>query len=83
MLKQMVPTCACGQIMYFPVGKTEFKCPQRKCGMKWEQRLDGYWASGSLTTSFTPIFSKPKLKRFNNFKKWERKNRGRKAGSRC
>ena len=82
MRKQMVPTCVCGQLMYFPVGKSKFQCP--KCPTMWDRNSAGYWAESGSRLMFTPIFTepeKPKLARFHSFAKWEKKNR--KAGRKC
>jgi len=75
MPKQMVPTCICGQLMYFPAGETKFRCP--KCRARWEQGPEGYWALGVARIAFTPIFTKRKLNHYERYMAWRNGKAGR------
>lgn len=81
----MVPTCLCGQPMVFPVGRDKTNCRTEGCGVKWERDQSGYWAIGLTRIQFTPTLTIPiiKPKRFRNYEKWLRKNKGGKEGARC
>lgn len=78
--KQMVPKCLCGRQMYFRQGENKALCP--KCKVKWERGMEGFWAIGNFTTSFTPIFTKEKTcsvksraERYKNYPKQRRRKK--------
>lgn len=86
----LIPTCKCGAVIVIPEGKTKSRCTTNGCGMHWEVGPEGYWAIGTLTTSFTPIFiesavTKRKKNSYENYMEWRNANspkRRRKAGRR-
>ena len=76
----LTPTCKCGQAMIFKKGVTKSRCPTKGCGMKWERGPEGYWATGNITTLFTPILTRnkacsvrPRKERYSNYPKTSRK----------
>jgi len=81
MLKQMVPTCVCGQMMYFPAGETKFQCP--KCPTIWDRNYDGYWAESGLSLMFTPILTEPKRLTTDGYPRYPRSKKRRKAVKKC
>lgn len=88
MLKQaLTQTCICSRSIEFPEGEVKATCP---CGAKWDLGPEGYWYTRSIITPLAPILAKPvvcsvksKVDRYRNYPKSRRKNKGRKAGSRC
>jgi len=84
---ELTPTCKCGAKIEIPKGKTKSRCRAEGCGMRWERKSDGYWATGLLTISFTPIFArldKPKSDHYGKYMEWRNRSKRRgKAGSRC
>jgi len=84
----LTPKCKCGRVMSFPKSVNESRCPVDGCGMKWKRGPEGCWATGNLTTTFTPIFAREKAcsvrsrkDRYANFPR-SRKKKVRNAASR-
>ena len=72
----LTPKCKCGREMYFFKDKTKAKCPTKNCGMTWERGPEGFWATGNLTTLFTPIFTSAQKRKFDHYGRYmKRRNK--------
>ena len=75
-MKQMIPTCLCGQPMQFQPGETKTRCKTLGCGVLQELKDEGYWAKGLTRSLLTPIFTKKKLNHYERYMAWRNKKRG-------
>ncbi|WP_040413430.1 hypothetical protein [Desulfosporosinus sp. OT] len=67
--------CVCGQAVEFPEAQVKTMC---RCGAIWELGHAGYWS----ITSFVLFLAKSRLKP-DEYKRYPRSRKRRKAGRRC